>query len=102
MLEAGVLDPTSLTHTDLIHTVAAANWSLSGSIWTFAFPMLLFAVAATVLYRVLWWPHRIPGHSDLAPASAAPPGPATAQDNTVTAQDNTATAQDSTEPEVSE
>jgi hypothetical protein len=64
--------------------------------------MLLFAVAATVLYRVLWWPHRIPGHSDLVPASTAPPGLATVQDNTVTAQDSTVTAQDSTVPEVSE
>jgi hypothetical protein len=62
----------------LIHATAAANWTLGGSIWTFAFPMILFAVAATVLYRVLWWPHRIPGHSDLVPASSAPPDLGTA------------------------
>jgi hypothetical protein len=62
----------------LIHATAATNWSLGGSIWTFAFPMGLFIIAAAVLYRVLWWPHRIPGHSDLVPASTAPPDPGTA------------------------
>jgi hypothetical protein len=62
----------------LIHATAATNWSLSGSMLTFAFPMVLFILAALVLYRLLWWPHRIPGHSDLVPASTAPPEAGTA------------------------
>ncbi|HEX4062819.1 MAG TPA: hypothetical protein VHY58_17515 [Streptosporangiaceae bacterium] len=45
---------------------------------TFAFPMVLFIVAALVLYRLLWWPHRIPGHSDLVPAHTAAPDLGTA------------------------
>jgi hypothetical protein len=75
MLEAGV---PNLTHAGLIHTTAATNWSLGGSMLTFAFPMVLFIVAALVLYRLLWWPHRIPGHSDLVPAHTAPPDLGTA------------------------
>jgi hypothetical protein len=62
----------------VIHATAATNWSLNGSILTFAFPMLLFILASAVLYRLLWWPHRIPGHSDLVPASTAPPDLGTA------------------------
>jgi hypothetical protein len=75
VLEAAVPD---LTHTGLIHATAATNWSLGGSLLTFAFPLGLFIVAALVLYRLLWWPHRIPGHSDLAPATSAPPDLGTA------------------------
>ena len=67
-----------LTHAGLIHATAATNWSLGGSLLTFAFPMVLFIVAALVLYRLLWWPHRIPGHSDLVPAHTAPPDIGTA------------------------
>jgi hypothetical protein len=62
----------------LIHTTAAANWSLGGSILTFAFPMVLFIVAATVLYLLFSRPHRIPGHSALVPTQAAPPDTGTA------------------------
>ena len=62
----------------LIHPLAAANWSLGGSMLTFAFPMVLFILAALVLFRLLWWPHRIPGHSDLVPARTAPPDLGTA------------------------
>jgi hypothetical protein len=61
-----------------MHPIAATNWSLGGSILTFAFPMVLFTLAALVIYRLLWWPHRIPGHSDLVPAHTAPPDLGTA------------------------
>jgi hypothetical protein len=62
----------------VIYTTAATNWSLSGSILTFAFPMVLFIVAATVLYLLFSRPHRIPGHSELVPAQVAPPDRGTA------------------------
>jgi hypothetical protein len=62
----------------LIHATAASGWSLSGSILTFAMPMLLFIAAAAVLYLLFTRPHQVPGHHVLAPAQAAQPetGPA--------------------------
>jgi hypothetical protein len=62
----------------VIHATAAANWSLGGSILTFAFPMVLFIVAATVLYLLFSRPHRIPGHSAVVPTQTAPPDHGTA------------------------
>jgi hypothetical protein len=61
-----------------MHPIAAANWSLGGSILTFAFPLVGFILAALVIYRLLWWPHRIPGHSDLVPSHTGPPDLGTA------------------------
>jgi hypothetical protein len=61
-----------------IHPTAAANWTLSGSMLTWAVPMVGFIVAATVLYLLFSRPHRIPGHSELVPSRAAPPDPGTA------------------------
>ena len=78
----------------LIHATAAANWSLGGSILTFAFPMLLFIVAATVLYLLFSRPHRIPGHSDLVPAQTAPPDRGTAHTTAAAAQDRPSGATD--------
>jgi hypothetical protein len=63
----------------LIHATAASGWSLSGSILTFAMPMLLFIAAATVLYLLFTRPHQVPGHRLLAPARAAQPDPGTAR-----------------------
>lgn len=63
----------------MIHATAASGWSLSGSLLTFAFPMLLFAIAATVLYLLFSRPHRVPGHKRLAFAQPVPPDPGTAQ-----------------------
>ena len=63
----------------LIHATAASGWSLSGSILTFAMPMLLFIAAATVLYLLFSRPHQVPGHRVLAPAQAAQPDAATAR-----------------------
>jgi hypothetical protein len=63
----------------MIHATAASGWSLSGSILTFAFPMALFAVAATVLYLLFSRPHRVPGHGPLTLAHAGPPDVSTAQ-----------------------
>jgi hypothetical protein len=61
-----------------MHPIAATNWSLGGSLLTFAFPMVLFMLAALVIYRLFWWPHRIPGHSDLVPSHTVPPDLGTA------------------------
>lgn len=62
-----------------IHATAASGWSLSGSILTFAMPMLLFIAAATVLYLLFTRPHQVPGHRLLAPAQAAQPDAGTAR-----------------------
>jgi len=39
--------------------------SAHGFNWTFAFPMILFIVVATVLYLMFTRPHRVPGHGEL-------------------------------------
>jgi hypothetical protein len=44
------------------------DWSLAGSIMTFAIPVGLFVVVATILYFLYTRPHTVPGHRDLAPA----------------------------------
>jgi hypothetical protein len=63
----------------LIHATAASGWSLSGSILTFAMPMLLFIAAAAVLYLLFTRPHQVPGRRVLAPAQAVQPDAATAR-----------------------
>ncbi len=58
-----------------------SDWSLAGSIMTFAIPVGLFVIIAAILYFLYTRPHVTPGHRDLAPAgagsvaaaSAAPP-----------------------------
>jgi len=59
------------------------DWSLAGSIMTFAIPVGLFVVVATILYFLYTRPHTVPGHRDLAPAggrhTAGAPQPAAAQ-----------------------
>jgi hypothetical protein len=44
------------------------DWSLAGSIMTFAIPVGLFVIVATVLYFLYTRPHTVPGHRDLVPA----------------------------------
>jgi hypothetical protein len=60
-----------------------SDWSLAGSIMTFAIPVGLFVVVATVLYFLYTRPHTVPGHRDLVPADgrhvAGSPRPAAAQ-----------------------
>jgi len=68
-----------LLHVTGAHPTAASGWSLSGAMLTFAMPMALFILAATVLYLLLRRPHRVPGHAELLVARAAPPGADTAQ-----------------------
>ncbi len=46
------------------------DWSLSGSIETFAIPVGLFIIVAAILFYLLTRPHTVPGHRDLAPAAA--------------------------------
>jgi hypothetical protein len=47
------------------------DWSLAGSIMTFAIPVGLFVIVATVLYFLYTRPHTVPGHRDLVPAGGA-------------------------------
>lgn len=47
------------------------DWSLAGSIETFAIPVGLFVVVAAILYFLYSRPHTVPGHRDLASASAS-------------------------------
>jgi hypothetical protein len=51
--------------------IATSDNAPGGAILTFAFPIILFAVIATVLYLLLFRPHhRVPaGHVAVAPAS---------------------------------
>jgi len=50
------------------------DWTLAASIMTFAIPVALFLVVATVLYFLYTRPHTVPGHRDLAPAAGAATG----------------------------
>jgi len=42
---------------------AAAGWTLGGAILTFAFPMILFVIAATALWVLYTMPHAVPWRS---------------------------------------
>jgi len=53
----------------------ASDWTLAASIMTFAIPVALFVVVATVLYFLYTRPHAVPGHRDLAPAGSGRPAP---------------------------
>jgi hypothetical protein len=64
-----------LLHVAAAHPTAASGWSMSGAMLTFAMPMVLFILAATALYLLLLRPHRVPGHTELLVARAAPPSP---------------------------
>jgi hypothetical protein len=57
----------------------SGDWSLAGAIMTFAIPVGLFIIVATILYFQYTRPHVIPGHRALVPAAAgAGAGTATA------------------------
>jgi hypothetical protein len=47
-----------------------SDWTLAASIMTFAIPVALFVVVATVLYFLYTRPHTVPGHRDLVPAGS--------------------------------
>jgi ribose/xylose/arabinose/galactoside ABC-type transport system permease subunit len=53
------------------------DWSLGGSIMTFAIPVGLFVVVAAILWFLLSRPHSVPGHRDLVPAGGAKAAAAT-------------------------
>jgi len=59
---------------------ATSDNAPGGAVLTFAFPVILFAVIAVILYLLFSRPHRrIPSRRVVvASASAAPPGPGTA------------------------
>jgi hypothetical protein len=48
-----------------------SDWTLAASIMTFAIPVGLFCIVATILYFLYTRPHAVPGHRDLVPAGAA-------------------------------
>jgi hypothetical protein len=48
----------------------SGDWSLAGSIMTFAIPVGLFVIVATILYFQYTRPHVTPGHRPLVPAAA--------------------------------
>jgi hypothetical protein len=48
----------------------SGDWSLAGSIMTFAIPVGLFVIVATILYFQYTRPHVTPGHRELVPAAA--------------------------------
>jgi hypothetical protein len=67
----------------LIAAGADGDWSLGGSILTFAFPMILFIAVASALYVLYTKPHLVPGHryqmvgrTAVQTAPVAPPGQA--------------------------
>jgi hypothetical protein len=44
------------------------DWTQAAAIMTFAIPVGIFIVVATVLYFLYTRPHAVPGHRELAPA----------------------------------
>jgi len=52
----------------LILTDFGNDWSLAGSIKTFAIPVGLFVVVAAILYFLYTRPHTVPGHRELVTA----------------------------------
>ena len=48
----------------------SGDWTLAGAIMTFAIPVGLFVIVATVLYFQYTRPHVTPGHRELVPAAA--------------------------------
>jgi len=53
-----------------VAAVVGSDWTLAASIMTFAIPVALFVIVATVLYFLYTRPHTVPGHRDLVPAAA--------------------------------
>ncbi len=64
----------------ILAELPSGDWTLAGSIMTFAIPVGLFVVVATALYFLYTRPHVVPGHRDLVPAGrhAAAAAPAAA------------------------
>lgn len=48
----------------------SGDWTLAGAIMTFAIPVGLFVIVATILYFQYTRPHVTPGHRRLVPAAA--------------------------------
>ena len=48
----------------------SGDWSLAGSIMTFAIPVGLFVIVAAILYFQYTRPHVTPGHRPFTPAAA--------------------------------
>jgi hypothetical protein len=49
----------------------SGDWTLAASIMTFAIPVGLFVIVATILYFLYTRPHAVPGHRELVPAGVA-------------------------------
>jgi hypothetical protein len=48
----------------------SGDWTLAGAIMTFAIPVGLFVIVASILYFQYTRPHVTPGHRALVPAAA--------------------------------
>ncbi len=57
-------------HQFILAQQPSGDWSLAGAIMTFAIPVGLFVIVATLLYFQYTRPHVTPGHRDLVPAAA--------------------------------
>jgi hypothetical protein len=56
--------------------IAAADWTLGGSILTFAFPMILFIIAAVALWVLFTRPDAIPWRAGVSPIRSVSSSPA--------------------------
>ncbi len=66
---------------DGVIAAAGSDWSLTGSILTFAFPVFLFIAVAVALWVLYTMPHPVPGlryQPERGPARPAPAAPASA------------------------
>jgi hypothetical protein len=62
----------------ILAELPSGDWTLAGSIMTFAIPVGLFVIVATALYFLYTRPHVVPGHRDLVPAGRHAAGAAPA------------------------
>ena len=71
----------------LILADVGRDWTLAGSVETFAIPVGLFMLVAAVLFVLYTRPHAVPGHRGPAPAAAGGSQPAPGGGKTGTAPD---------------
>jgi hypothetical protein len=84
----------------LIVADLGSDWTLAASVMTFAIPVGLFVIVATILYFQYTRPHPVPGHRELVPAGAAAKpaaGPAAAPAAEAGRQDAVADSTEGTE-----
>lgn len=55
----------------ILAQLPTGDWTQAAAIMTFAIPVGLFVIVATVLYFLYTKPHTVPGHRDLVPATGS-------------------------------